>query len=81
MTAFFVVQTFSRQPKGSLVSDAPIAVGSFEAAERMAARLSARRAGVLAYMKRKEDDDEPLLIAAFGTVPRFQVLNVCCIHP
>ncbi|HWK64146.1 MAG TPA: hypothetical protein VNS34_04355 [Rhizobiaceae bacterium] len=72
MHTFFVVQSFERGRKGSLVADQPIETQGYEQATRMAERLSRRKAGVVAFARTGDpatgDFDEPVVIARYGSL-------------
>lgn len=71
MLTYFVVQSFERGRKGSLVADQPIETQGYEQATRMAERLSHCKAGVVAFTRRGDpltgDFDEPVVIARYGS--------------
>jgi hypothetical protein len=70
LLTYFVVQSFERGRKGSLVADQPIETQGYEQAARMAERLSQRKAGVVAFARRGDpstgDFEEPVVIASYG---------------
>lgn len=73
MSAFFVVQSFTRGTKGGLRPDVPIQAQNTSHARRMAERLSANKALVVAFMREGDpktgEYEEAKLIAAHGDVP------------
>lgn len=72
LLTYFVVQSFERGRKGSLVADQPIETQGYEQATRMAERLSRCKAGVVAFARRGDpatgDFEEPVVIASYGSL-------------
>ncbi|MHC1549425.1 hypothetical protein [Phyllobacterium sp. K27] len=72
MSAFFVVQSFSKI-KGGLRPDLPVQAQNTAHARRMAERLSLQKPAVVAFMREGDpstgDYDDPRLIATFGELP------------
>lgn len=72
MVTYFVVQSFERGRRGSLVADQPIETQGYEQATRMAERLARRKAGVVAFARRGDpatgDFEEPEVIASYGSL-------------
>ncbi len=73
MSAFFVVQSFTRGNRGGLRPDVPVQVQNTAHARRMAERLAAQKALVVAFMREGDaktgEFGEALLIAAHGDIP------------
>lgn len=73
MSAFFVVQSFTRGSRGGLRPDIPVQAQNTAHARRMAERLAAQKALVVAFMREGNpitgDFDDAKLIAAHGDVP------------
>jgi hypothetical protein len=67
---YFVVQSFERGRKGSLVADQPIEAQGHEHAVRMAERLSRFKAGVVAFSRRGDpatgDYEDAVIVASYG---------------
>lgn len=73
MSAYFVVQSFTKGQRGGLRADLPVQAQNTAHARRMAERLAPNKELVVAF-KREGDAisgefDEAQLIAAFGDVP------------
>lgn len=73
MSAYFVVQSFTRGSKGGLRPDVPIQANNTSHARRMAERLAATKALVVAFMRTGDpktgEFEEAQFIAALGDVP------------
>ena len=73
MLTYFVVQSFARGNKGSISADAPIEARSRDQAQRLAERLSASKAGVVAFSRTGDpttgDYEDAVIICLYGTVP------------
>jgi hypothetical protein len=73
MITYFVVQSFSQGKKGRIVPDQAIQAQSAEHAQRMAARLSSSRIGVVAFSRTGDPDageyDEAVVLASYGYMP------------
>lgn len=73
MSAFFVVQSFTRGSKGGLRPDIPIQAQNTNHARRMAERLAGQKALVIAFMREGDSKtgefEDPKLIAALGDIP------------
>lgn len=72
MSAFFVVQSFTRGSKGGLRPDIPIQAQNTNHARRMAERLAGQKDLVIAFMREGDaktgEFDEAKLIAAIGEI-------------
>lgn len=72
MSAFFVVQSFTRGSKGGLRPDIPIQAQNTSHARRMAERLAEQKDLVIAFMREGDaktgEFDEAKLIAALGDI-------------
>lgn len=73
MSAMYVVQAFTKGKKGVIRQDSPILANSTNQARRMAERLAAHKAAVIAFMREGDaktgEFEDPKLIAAFGDLP------------
>lgn len=73
MTEFFIVQSFLKGKKGTLIAEPPRQVADREHCVRLVNRLSLRTAGAVGYMKKgdPETDDwnDAVLVARSGEVP------------
>ena len=73
VSAYFVVQSFTRANKGGLRPDVPVQAQSPDHALRLAERLASQKAAVVAFMGSGDaqtgDYDDPKLIAAYGSLP------------
>ena len=73
MSAYFVVQSFTKGSRGGLRPDIPIQVQNTAHARRVAERLAVQKALVIAFMRESDaktgEFDEARLIAAHGEVP------------
>lgn len=73
MSAYFVVQSFTRGSKGGLRPDLPVQAQNTAHARRMAERLAVQKALVIAFMREGDaktgEFEEAVLIAAHGDVP------------
>jgi len=72
MSAIFVVQSFTEK-KGRLIADIPFQAQNTNHARRIAERLAARKALVVAFSREGDpktgDWEDAKLIEAFGNVP------------
>jgi len=72
MSAMFVVQSFTEK-KGRLIADSPVQAQNTNHARRIAERLAARKALVVAFARegnpKTGDWEDAKLIEAFGNVP------------
>lgn len=70
MSAMFVVQSFRQGQKGRLLADSPVQGSNTNHARRMAERLAAHKALVVAFMRegnpKTGEYEEAKLIEAFG---------------
>lgn len=73
MSAMFVVQSFSTGKRGGLMPDSPLQAQNTNHARRMAQRLAASKALVVAFMRegnpKTGEYEDAKLIEAFGDVP------------
>lgn len=73
MSALFIVQSYSAGKRGALLPDAPLQAQNTNHARRMAERLAARKALVVAFMRdgdaKTGEFEDAKLIDAFGAVP------------
>ncbi|TIM24740.1 MAG: hypothetical protein E5Y74_00655 [Mesorhizobium sp.] len=73
MSAFFVVQSFTRGDRGGLRPDIPVQAQNTNHARRMAERLSQSKALVVAFTREGDastgEFGEAMLITALGDVP------------
>jgi hypothetical protein len=73
MSAMFVVQSFTAGKRGALMADSPVQAQNRAHARRMAERLAARKALVVAFMREGDpvlgEWEEAKLIEAFGLIP------------
>lgn len=71
MSAMYVVQSFRHGKRGSLLADSPVQANNTNHARRVAERLSAHKALVVAFMREGDpktgEYDDPKLIEAFGS--------------
>lgn len=72
MLTYFVVQSFERGKNGAVIANTPVQVVSAEHAERLAARLSEKKAGVVAFSRTGDpstgDYEDAVVIALHGSV-------------
>lgn len=69
---YFAVQAFARSGRGALVEEAPISCKTKDEAVRIALRISAKKAGAVAFFRSSNDFDEyadPEFLAAHGSIP------------
>lgn len=73
MSAYFVVQSFSRGKKGGVIPDIPVQATNTGHARRMAEQLSLQKAAVIAFMREGDpktgEFEDAKLITALGDVP------------
>ncbi|BCH30260.1 hypothetical protein MesoLjLc_21900 [Mesorhizobium sp. L-8-10] len=70
MLTYFVVQSFERGKRGSLIADQPVEAQGLDQAIRMAERLSRVKAGVVAFSRRGSpatgDYEDAVIVAMYG---------------
>lgn len=73
MSAMFVVLSYTKGNRGGLRPDLPIQAQNTAHARRMAERLAAQKALVIAFMREGDpktgEFEDPVLITALGDVP------------
>lgn len=73
MSAFFVVQSFTKGTRGGFRPDIPVQAQNSNHARRMAERLASEKALVVAFMREGDaktgEFGEAMLIAAHGDIP------------
>lgn len=73
MLTYYVVQSFERGKRGAIIADPPVEARDSNHAEKMAARLSEQKAGVIAFSRTGDpttgDFEDAQIIAWYGIVP------------
>lgn len=81
MVTYYVVQTFERGRKGSLVADQPRQARDKAHCEYLAERLSETHVAVVAFSRTGEvetgDWDDAVIIAQYGQIPD-ELLEMAC---
>lgn len=76
---YFAVQTFARSGRGALQEDQPLICKTRDQAIRTAKRLSAKKAGAIAFERSSNDFDEyatPTFLAVHGAVPDYMADDI-----